>query len=311
MAPLKGITDALFRRVYAAHFSGLDGAVAPFINPQSTAVFADKVLADLQPETNTSLPLTPQLLNTDATGFLALGNRLFELGYRDINWNLGCPVRMVAKKRRGSGLLPYPDAIVALLEAVLPELKPRLSIKMRLGYHDARESLALLPRLDPFPLTGITIHARLGSQLYSGQTDPDAFARCCDLTRHRLTYNGNITSRQVFHELAERFPAVESWMIGRGLLANPFLPAEIKGEVASEPERLATLAAFHDGLFLALKDRLSDPGHLLGRLKQIWIYFIDAFPGTYRQLKKVVRATNERTYLDAVAGITGRTNKPF
>ncbi|MBE0582716.1 MAG: tRNA-dihydrouridine synthase family protein, partial [Desulfofustis sp.] len=37
MAPLKGITDALFRRVYAAHFSGLDGAVAPFINPQSAA----------------------------------------------------------------------------------------------------------------------------------------------------------------------------------------------------------------------------------------------------------------------------------
>ncbi|MCB2215511.1 MAG: tRNA-dihydrouridine synthase family protein [Desulfobulbaceae bacterium] len=305
MAPLKGITDALFRRVYAAHFSGLDGAVAPFINPQSTAVFADKVLADLQPEANTSLPVTPQLLNTDATGFLALGNRLFELGYRDINWNLGCPVRMVAKKRRGSGLLPYPDAIVALLEAVLPELKPCLSIKMRLGYHDARESLALLPRLDPFPLTGITIHARLGSQLYSGQTDPDAFARCCYLTRHRLTYNGDITSRQVFHELAGRFPAVERWMIGRGLLANPFLPAEIKGEVASGPARLVSLAAFHDELFLALKDRLSGPGHLLGRLKQIWIYFIDAFPGAHRHLKKITRATSEHAYHEAVQAIVG------
>ncbi len=305
MAPLKGITDALFRRVYAAHFSGLDRAVAPFINPQSTAVFADKVLADLQPTVNTSLPVTPQLLNTDAAGFLALGNRLFELGYREINWNLGCPVRMVAKKRRGSGLLPYPDAIVALLEAVLPELKPRLSIKMRLGYHDARESLSLLPRLAPFPLTGITIHARLGSQLYSGQTDPDAFARCCDLTRHRLTYNGDIISRQVFHELAGRFPSVGSWMIGRGLLANPFLPAEIKGATTTGAERLATLAAFHDELYMALKDRLSGPGHLLGRLKQIWIYFIDAFPGAHRHLKKITRATSEHAYHEAVREFFG------
>ena len=305
MAPLKGITDALFRRVYAAHFSGLDGAVAPFINPQSTADFSDKLLADLRPEANASLPVIPQLLNTDAAGFLALGNRLFDLGYREINWNLGCPVRMVAKKRRGSGLLPYPDAVIALLEEVLPGLKPYLSIKMRLGYHDPRESAALLPRLDPFPLTGITIHARLGSQLYRGRTDPDAFARCCTLTRHHLTYNGDITSRQVFQALAGRFPAVDRWMIGRGLLANPFLPAEIRGETTTGPRRLATLAAFHDELYLALKERLSGPGHLLGRLKQIWIYFIDAFPGAQRQLKKITRATSERAYQEAVREIVG------
>jgi len=300
MAPLKGITDALFRRLYAAHFSGLDGAVAPFINPQSTAVFSDKVLADLRPEANTALPVVPQLLNADAAGFLALGNRLFALGYREINWNLGCPVRMVAKKRRGSGLLPYPDAIVALLEAVLPELKPRLSIKMRLGYHDTRESTVLLPRLDPFPLTGITIHARLGSQLYRGSTDPDAFVRCCEVTRHRLSYNGDITTRQLFQQLAERLPAVDRWMIGRGLLANPFLPAEIKGETATGPQRLVALAAFHDELYRALKERLSGPGHLLGRMKQIWIYFIDAFPGARQQLKKITRATSEESYREAV-----------
>ncbi|MBE0585255.1 MAG: tRNA-dihydrouridine synthase family protein, partial [Desulfofustis sp.] len=246
-----------------------------------------------------------QLLNTDTAGFLALGNGLFDLGYREINWNLGCPVRMVTKKRRGSGLLPYPDAIVELLETILPELKPRLSIKMRLGYHDAREAETLLPRLDAFPLTGITIHARLGNQLYRGCTDPDAFARCSTLTRHHLTYNGDITSRQIFQELVGRFPAVDSWMIGRGLLTNPFLPAEIKGETSTESQRLVTLAAFHDELYLALKERLSGPGHLLGRLKQIWIYFIDAFPGKHKHLKKVIRATNEHAYREAVHNIVG------
>jgi tRNA-dihydrouridine synthase B len=96
-------------------------------------------------------------------------------------------------------------------------------------------------------------------------------------------------------------------MIGRGLLANPFLPAEIKGETTAGPQRSATLSAFHDELYLALKERLSGPGHLLGRLKQNWIYFIDAFPGKHQHLKKVIRATSERAYLEAVHDIVGRT----
>ena len=303
MGPLKGITDSLFRQVYLRNFPGLDRAVAPFVNPQGTPRYPEKLIADLLPEKNRALDLVPQLLNSDAEGFIALGNRLHELGYGEINWNLGCPVKMVAGKKRGSGLLPHPDRIVALLETALPRLKPSLSIKMRLGYHSHEEALALLPRLEPFPLTEIIIHARLGVQLYSGPVHLDRFDQCSAMTCHRLVYNGDLVTTGDYHNLRARFGRVDRWMIARGLLINPFLPAEIKGFSCNAEERSTRLQRFHDDLFTALKERLNGPGHLLGRMKQVWIYFIHAFPGKEQGIKAITRASSEQSYLKAVAAV--------
>lgn len=303
MAPLKGITDSLFRDVYCRHFDGLDRAIAPFINPQRSPRYPDTLIADLLPERNRSIDLVPQLLNTDPEGFIELGNRLFDLGYQEINWNLGCPVKMVAGKRRGSGLLPYPDTIIELLEQVLPRLKQELSIKMRLGYHSHDEALTLLPRLETYPLTEIIVHARLGVQLYQGRVDLDNFDRCRSATHHPLVYNGDLVHYADFQSLGARLGSVDRWMIGRGLLINPFLAAEIRGLHISAEQRRNKLKLFHDTLYQELKERLSGPGHLLGRMKQVWIFFIGAFPGKEKLLKKITRAGSERNYLLAVSQV--------
>ena len=306
MGPLKGITDSLFRQEFHRHFPGLDRAVTPFVNPQKTPSYPDKLIADLLPEINRGLELIPQTLNTDAQGFIALGNRLYDLGYRELNWNLGCPVKMVAGKKRGSGLLPHPEKIIDLLDKVLPKLKPALSIKMRLGYQSHQESLDLLPRLDPFPLTEIIIHARLGIQLYKGHVYLEHFAQCREKTSHQLVYNGDLVTFEDFTSLSSRFDGIDRWMIGRGLLINPFLPAEIKGIHLSEDERQEKLHLFHDELYQALKARLSGPGHLLGRMKQVWIYYIHAFPGKEKLLKKITRAATENNFLRAVDAVLER-----
>ncbi len=304
MAPLRGITDTLFRRIYCKHFSGINAAVAPFINPQRKPVRSDKLLADVTPRDDRLL-LIPQLLNTDGDDFLALAQRLYDLGYEEINWNLGCPVPMVARKMRGSGLLPFPEKIVAFLEHVMPRLKTRLSLKIRLGYHDHKESLTLLPLLDRYPLSEIIIHARLGKQLYRGTTYPDSFMLCQEVSAHRLVYNGDINTPSDYEELKKSINA-ERWMIGRGLVANPFLPSEIKNGPISDQLKYEKLRRFHDEIFYAMKERLDGPGHLLGRMKQIWIYFINSFPGGKSSLKKITKATTERKYLDAVNSLFSR-----
>lgn len=300
MAPLKGITDRFFRRVYTTHFEGIDRAMAPFINPQRQPRYPDKLIRDLLPDDNVGLPLVPQILNTDADGFIALADRLFDLGYREINWNLGCPVKMVAGKQRGSGMLPHPEKIIGLLDRILPRLKLALSIKMRLGYHSPEEALTLLPMLTPYPLTEIIIHARLGEQLYRGTVDLDHFDLCRSATSHRLVYNGDIVTLDHFIQLEQRFDSVDSWMIGRGLLINPFLPAQIKGIEPPEQQRLEILRSFHDDLYTSLREQMAGPGHLLGRMKQVWIYFIGAFPGREKLLKKITRASTEKSFLAAV-----------
>jgi tRNA-dihydrouridine synthase B len=68
----------------------------------------------------------------------------------------------------------------------------------------------------------------MGKQLYQGEVDLDSFQQCVDNTGHKLYYNGDITSVTVFNEMKKRFPMIDSWMIGRGMIADPFLPGMIK-----------------------------------------------------------------------------------
>ena len=303
LAPLQGITDSLYRKVFHQHFGGFDAAIAPFINPQRHCTAKEKWFTDVLPENNPGLPVIPQLLNTDAEDFITLTTRLQDLGYTEINWNLGCPVPMVAGKKRGSGILPYPETIVSLLEKIIPRIKARLSIKTRLGYHQSREILTLLPMLEDFPLTEIIVHARLGRQLYNGRVDLDGFALCRDHSTHELAYNGDIITAEIFTDLRARFPWVQRWMIGRGVLADPFLAMAIREKTVPTRDRLKKLAEFHCDLYREYRLRLSGPGHLLGRMKQLWLYLIASFPEKQKNLKKIKKATSERDYLQAVEDI--------
>ncbi|MFV0435922.1 MAG: tRNA dihydrouridine synthase [Desulfopila sp.] len=301
LAPLRGITDVIYRSVFARHFGGVDLAVAPFLTPQRSPSRKKRILTDLVPEHNQALPVIPQLLNNHAEDFLYLAHQLEDLGYTDINWNLGCPAPMVAKKGRGSGFLPYPDAIIALLDQVIPRLTASLSIKMRLGYQHRSEGCNLLPRLDDYPLREIIIHPRTGKQMYRGSTDLEGFAACQPLSRHRLVYNGDITSPEGFTALAGRFPVIDHWMIGRGILANPLLAEEIKGLAPpAHSRRLDRIRAFHDELLDAYRQRLAGPGHLIGKMKQLWLYLIFSFPGREKPFKKLKRARTEEQLLAAI-----------
>ncbi len=301
LAPIRGLTDALFRDTLANHFGGFDAAVAPFITPQKKSLYEDKMIRDVLPENNTKLPVVPQLLHTDPEDFLVLAHRLAGLGYTHINWNLGCPAPMVARKKRGSGLLPYPEEIIDLLSRVMPKLPIELSIKTRLGYNDHQETRALLPELDSFHLKEIIIHARLGKQLYKGTTDPDGFELCRQLSNHTLAYNGDINGQETFIFLNNRFSDINRWMIGRGALANPFLAEEIKGfPQQSTEERRLRLYNFHDELYNRYTERLDGPSHLLGRVKHLWLYLITSFPGNKKLLKKILKSTSLTTYSDTV-----------
>lgn len=301
LAPIRGLTDALFRDTFARHFNGFDAAVAPFLNPQKKSLYGDKVIRDVLPQHNSRLALVPQLLHTDAEAFVELARRLADLGYTHINWNIGCPAPMIARKKRGSGLLPYPDEIIELLHGVLPELQVELSIKTRLGYFEATELPTLLPALNELKIKEIIIHTRLGRQLYKGQTNPEGFAVCQTLTDHPLVYNGDIVDTATYRSLCDRFPAVDRWMIGRGALANPFLAEEIKGFPQQSPEkRRRRLYNFHEELFNNYLERLSGPSHLLGRTKQLWSYLITSFPGHEKQLKKILKSRTLAAYRGSI-----------
>lgn len=304
LAPLKGFTDAVFRGVFAEHFGGFDAALAPFV----TSVPADRLTArhvqDLLPHRNPRLPVEPQILGSSPDDFLFLARRLSEMGYADVNWNLGCPFRPVTKKRRGSGLLPFPEQVDAFLDKTLRALPGRLSIKMRLGRNRAEEIFKLLPVLERYPLKEITIHPRTARQMYGGAPDLAAFQACLERTRHRLVYNGDIADLAGFRALQERFPRVESWMIGRGALTNPFLPAAIKNGGAAYGD-VRKFKSFYDDLFARYEERLCGPGHLLDRMKGFWKYFSAAFQDGPALEKRIHHTFQLPRYLETVERFFG------
>ncbi|MDJ0780675.1 MAG: tRNA-dihydrouridine synthase family protein [Desulfosarcinaceae bacterium] len=302
LAPLRGVTDAIFRTTFAECFDGVAHAVAPFISTVRGSKVKPKLLRDMLPERNAHLPVIPQILGKDPEEFVTMARALFDLGYDTVNWNLGCPYPMVAKKGRGSGLLPYADRIATFLHAVIPAMGARLSIKTRLGRFSDNEIDALLPLFNTFPLREVIIHPRTGVQMYTGRADRDRFGECFALSRHPVVYNGDIDSLATFTKLAKRFPGVSGWMLGRGLIANPFMAEEIAGAVLTEEDRVVRFHHFHNLLMARYAAVLSGPSHLVQRMKGLWQYFGRPFANGYQVIKRI----HKTRYPDQLKAVTER-----
>ncbi|MGD8844489.1 MAG: tRNA-dihydrouridine synthase family protein [Desulfobacteraceae bacterium] len=300
LAPLKGITDALFRTTFAEFFNGVDRAVAPFLSTTSGPRIKPSLLKELLPENNRTVPVVPQVMSKRAENFLPLAMALRDLGYDTINWNLGCPAPMVAKKGRGSGLLSNPEAIERFLDKVLAVMPHRLSIKMRLGRHRVDEIFELLPILDRYPLKEVIIHPRTGVQMYKGVPQLDIFEQCLARCRHPVVYNGDIVAPESFNRLRHRFPGIHGWMIGRGAVSDPFLCSALKGQVVDGGEKRLLFRQFHDALYSRYACKLYGPSHLLNRMKGLWSYFVKSIEEGRALQKKINKARNVRHYEDVV-----------
>lgn len=300
MAPLRGLTGAVFRNTYGEYFDGIDWAVTPFLTTVQGTRIKPSQLKDVLPENNLHIPVVPQILCKKSENFISLAKALNDLGYGTVNWNLGCPFPRVAKKLRGSGLLPHPDLIDAFLESVCSQVPNRISIKLRLGRREPEEIFALLPVFNSYPLKELILHPRTGIQMYTGTVDLDTFEKCLGLSRCPVIYNGDILTRHKFEVLRERFATIDTWMIGRGLIINPYLPEEIKGKTTESVDRVTHFRQFHDTLFERLSDIRNGPAHLVDAMKGYWAYFSYAFKDGARLLKKIRKTQRLERYRQLV-----------
>lgn len=256
LAPMQGLTELLFRKVYNRCYpNAFDLSISPFLSlTHGNLKDAWKKVEDVIPELNKgSLPVIPQLLGHEIEGFIELSNRLFDLGYVEVNWNMGCPMRRVAGKHRGSGILPYPNEVRTILDAVVPAMKPSLSVKMRLGYRSTDEIDKIIPILNDYPLKSVIVHPRIGKQMYAGTPDLDRFEQILPLIKHTVIYNGDVNSVYDYKKIRNRFPSVKDIMIGRGALYNPLLPIMIKRECPNDftdAVRLSNMTPMSAGEFI-------------------------------------------------------------
>ncbi len=307
LAPLEGLTTYIFRNAYAKHFGGVEKYYTPFLSLHREKEFSHKERQEVLPENNNGLWVVPQVLTNSAEDFLKAANTLKELGYEEVNINLGCPSGTVVPKGKGAGMLMEPGRLERFLGECFEKTPVRISVKTRLGMEEEEEWERLLAIYNRFPLEELIVHARVREDYYKKSVRLEAFAKALEGSKCPVCYNGDIFSVEDYKQLTERFPKLEAVMLGRGLLRNPGLAQDIlsRGSLEEAADNLdkevvdgvvhegkcndyyIRLHAFHDELYTGYQQILSGDRNVLFKMKEFWSYLICGFPDTEKQIKRL------------------------
>ena len=292
VAPMEGLTDRVWRQAHQKWF-GWAGApakyYAPFLSPPENRVLIKKKMAELAPESNPGAPVVPQLLAKDGALAAWMVGQLRQLGYTEVNLNFGCPSGTVTAKGKGSGMLRDLDKLDAFLAALFAEAEGPLTVKTRLGVEKPEEFAAVLEVYNRYPIAELTIHPRVMRQQYRGIADREAFAKALPECRMPVCYNGDLTTVEQLRALEAEFPAVQSLMVGRGIIADPALFRQALGGPAATKEELR---GYLDDLYQGYTALFGSAGCAISRMKGHWFYLIHRFEGSER-LEKQLRKLRE------------------
>ena len=296
-APMEGVTYPEYRRMHARMFPGADRYYTPFIAPDPAGRFKGAPLRGVLPENNAGLPLVPQLLVNSAGPFLEAARVLADLGYTELNLNVGCPSGTVTAKHKGAGMLADPAALDRCLEEIFTRCPLAVSVKTRLGYAGTAEFPAVLAVYRKYPLSLLIVHARDRAGMYRSRPDLDAFAAALDNSPFPVEYNGDLFTPGDVKAISARFPALNGVMLGRGAVCDPALFRRVRGGPPLRPDELR---AFLDALTEEYLAAGLAPAFAAARMKELWYYTGCLFPGQTRALKAVFKARSLPDYRAAV-----------
>lgn len=311
-APLEGITTYPYRNLHHKYFGGVEKYFTPFLAPGPEQGMSVKEMRDVLPENNAGVLVVPQILTNRAGDFLLASKKLSEMGYREINLNLGCPSGTVTAKKKGSGFLLYPDDLDRFFDEVFSDAAVRngeflVSVKTRIGKNEVEEWPELMQVYNRYPIHELTVHPRIQKEFYKGTPHLDVFADILKESRNPVVYNGDLFNVEKVKEFREKFPTAGTVMIGRGLIRNPAL-AEMILQEETEPEAdiLPRIREFHDALFEHYRETMSGDRNLLFRMKDLWSYMLAEVPDSEKLAKKIRKSQHVPEYLAAVEEVFAR-----
>lgn len=297
LAPMEGITGHIYRNSYEKYFHNIDKYFTPFIVQNQSVSLKTKELKDLLPQNNKGLNIVPQILTNNAEGFILTANKLKQLGYEEINLNLGCPAGTVVSKKRGSGFLAYPEELDKFLDEIYKIDNMKISIKTRLGKERADEFYKLIEIYNKYPLEELIIHPRTREDFYGNTPNLEVFKDALKLSKHSICYNGDIFTLNSYNKIINEFPEVNKVMLGRGILANPGLIGEIKNNEFANKE---IIKMFHDEIFENYTILLNEDKNAMYRMKELWGYMSHIFTNNKKYYKKIKKAQKAIDYKNAV-----------
>ena len=226
LAPMEDVTDPAFR-LLCKQF-GADRVYTEFVNADALVRSVNSTMRKLT-ISDAERPVAIQIYGREAES-MAEAARIVEQAKPDfIDINFGCPVKKVAGKGAGAGLLRDIPKMLEITRAVVKAVSTPVTVKTRLGWDEQNKIIVTLAeQLQDCGIQGLTIHGRTRSQMYSGEADWSLIGEVKNNPRMHIpvTGNGDITTAERAKECFDRY-GVDAIMIGRGSFGRPWIFKEI------------------------------------------------------------------------------------
>ena len=288
LAPMEGLTDSIYRRVHHKYFGGVDRYFMPFLSPTVHRALTPREERETPKADSVCFKAVPQLLTKVPEDFTWMAGQCKELGYDEVNLNLGCPSGTVTAKGKGSGMLRDLRALDNFLDAIFYKAPLPISVKTRIGFSSSEELPALLEIYNKYPIKELTVHPRIREAFYKGPVDMEAFRYCVNHSKNPLCYNGDIHTIADAERIKEEF-GVEAVMIGRGLIADP-------GMLLPGGTDKQTLLDFTDELMAEYTEIFGSVRNAMFRMKENWGMIASRFEESEKLKKRLQKTTDPNEF---------------
>ncbi len=235
LAPMEDVTDIGFRRLCKRYGAAM--VYTEFVSAEAL-VRSVKSTVNKLAISDDERPVGIQIYGRDADSMAEAARIVEQAGPDLIDLNFGCPVKKVAGKGAGAGMLRDVPLMLKITRAVVDAVKVPVTVKTRLGW-DSQSLIIedLAEQLQDCGIQALTIHGRTRAQMYTGEADWTLIGRVKQNPRIRIPIigNGDITSPEEARQAFERY-GVDAVMIGRATFGRPWIFKEIRDRLDGRPD---------------------------------------------------------------------------
>ena len=227
LAPMEDVTDQAFR-LMCKEF-GADMVYTEFVSSDALVRLVNKTTQKLT-ICDEERPVAIQIYGKETEAMVGAAKIAEEARPDILDINFGCPVKKVAGKGAGAGMLQNVPKMLEITRAVVDAVKIPVTVKTRLGWDaDSRIIVELAEQLQDCGIAALSIHGRTRAQMYTGEADWTLIGEVKNNPRMHIPIigNGDITSPQGAKECFDRY-GVDAIMIGRGSIGRPWIFKEVK-----------------------------------------------------------------------------------
>ncbi len=229
LAPMQDVTDLAFMGVIA-HYGAPDYFFTEFFRVHASSRLEKHILRSID-ENKTGRPVFAQLIGEDLEQLARTAAELLEHRVAGIDLNLGCPAPKVYKKNVGGGLLRDPERIGEILGTLRATVPGLFTVKMRIGFEDARHFDRILDLVNEHRVDLLSVHGRTVKEMYRSEVHYDFIARAVARVQCPVLANGNITSSATAVRVVGSTRAA-GVMIGRHAIRNPWIFRQCREQFA-------------------------------------------------------------------------------